>query len=117
MGYLRVHGREAISPERQTFRFQFEILDVSKMFVSDRAAVPGWGQGGRQGRPAPPTAGHQLITALLIILTCVPLNKAATPTIRSPHTLAARALGNISLPSLLEKVDVLCGCKVSEITI
>lgn len=70
---------------------------------------------GQEGRAASPTGGHQLVSVLAF--TCAQLSKAATPTIRRPHMLLARAFRNTSLPALLEKVDALCGPKVREMTI
>lgn len=40
MGHLWVQGRESRSSGRQTFRFHFEILDVSLIFVSDLVLAP-----------------------------------------------------------------------------
>lgn len=34
MDHLQVCGHETISTERQKFRLHFEILDISKIFVS-----------------------------------------------------------------------------------
>ena len=56
MDYLQVHGHETTSTERQKFRFHFEILDISKIFVSyivlilDSAAQLGTG-GRKAGLP------------------------------------------------------------------
>lgn len=119
-GYLWVCGRDTRSTEWQTFRFHFEILDTGKMFVSFTTLSPdstaGMGKGAERQSCIPSRCRSFNHRPGDRVHMCPP-EQSRNPTIRSPHMAAAWFLRNTSLSGLLDKVEVLRGCKVSDMTI